>query len=124
MQVLICGTISFKYVTKSVSCLSSKHLQNLLAVYMNTRLAHDQINGIIKILHHNNRHFPGVILELSEREKFCSKFWISLYILYILTSACIKGSWESETPKNCPGTSENQCQEVWDSQLLKIFSHL
>ena len=40
---------------------------------------------------------PGVILELSEREKFCdifrifrerfwSKFWISLYILYIFTS--------------------------------------
>ena len=36
----------------------------------------------------------GVILELSEREKFCdnfrkkfwSKFWISLYILYIFTS--------------------------------------
>ena len=32
--------------------------------------------------------------------------------------------WESETPKNCPGTSKNQCQEVWDIQLLKIFSHL
>ena len=23
--------------------------------------------------------------------------------------------WESETPKNRPGTSKNQCQEVWDS---------
>ena len=32
--------------------------------------------------------------------------------------------WDSETPKNCPGTSKNQCQEVWDSQRLKIFSHL
>ena len=32
--------------------------------------------------------------------------------------------WELETPKNCPGTSKNQCQEVWNSQLLKIFSHL
>ena len=32
--------------------------------------------------------------------------------------------WESETPKNCPGTSKNHCQEVWDSQFLKIFSHL
>ena len=31
---------------------------------------------------------------------------------------------ESKTPKNCPGTSKNQCQEVWDSQLLKVFSHL
>ena len=28
---------------------------------------------------------------------------------------------ESETPKNCPGTSKNQCQKVWDSQLLKIL---
>ena len=32
--------------------------------------------------------------------------------------------WESETPKNYPGTSKHQCQEVWDSQPLKIFSHL
>ena len=32
--------------------------------------------------------------------------------------------WESEIPKNCPGNSKNQCQEVWDSQLLKIFSHI
>ena len=28
--------------------------------------------------------------------------------------------WESEAPKNCPGTSKNQCQEVWDFQLLNI----
>ena len=36
----------------------------------------------------------------------------------------LREDWESETPKNCPGTAKNQCQEVWDSQLLKIFSHL
>ena len=36
----------------------------------------------------------------------------------------LRDIWESETPKNCPGTSKNQWQEVWDAQLLKIFSHL
>ena len=42
--------------------------------------------------------YSGVILELSEREKFCdsfrekfwSKFWISLYTLYIFTSLSSK----------------------------------
>ena len=36
-------------------------------------------------------------------------------------SACIKGSLGA---RNCPGTSKNQCQEVWDSQVLKISDHL
>ena len=36
-------------------------------------------------------------------------------------STCIKEIWESGTPKNCPGTSKNQCQEVWDSQLLRYL---
>ena len=41
-----------------------------------------------------------------------------------ITVLALREIWESETPKKCPGTSRNQCQEVWDSQLLKIFSHL
>ena len=45
-------------------------------------------------------------------------------IKYVNSVLAFREVWESETPKNCPGTSKNQCQEVWDSQLLKIFSHL
>ena len=40
-------------------------------------------------------------------------------------SVCIKESLGvRDSPKNCPRTSKHQCQEVWDSQLVKIFSHL
>ena len=44
-------------------------------------------------------------------------------MLFSLTVLALREIWESETPKNCPGTSKNQCQEVWDSQVLKIFDH-
>ena len=37
------------------------------------------------------------------------------------TVLALREVWESETPKNCPGTSKNQCQEVWDSQLSEIL---
>ena len=37
------------------------------------------------------------------------------------SSACIKGSLGVRDSQNCFGTSKNKCQEVWDSQLLKIF---
>ena len=40
------------------------------------------------------------------------------------TVLALREVWESETPKNCPGISKNQCQEVWDSQLFRIFSRL
>ena len=83
--------IIFKHVTGSISCLSSKCLQNLLAVYTNTQPVHDQINGIINILHHNNLHsvlgtlalfhYPKyfrsrfgrilLLLTIKERRKFC-----------------------------------------------------
>ena len=43
---------------------------------------------------------------------------------FLLTVLALREVWESETPKNCPGTSKNQCQEVWDSQVLKISDHL
>ena len=41
-----------------------------------------------------------------------------------ITVLALREVWESETPKNCPGISKNQYQEVWDSQVLNIFSHL
>ena len=63
--------------------------------------------------------------------------WIVMYLikneyslqeLEFYMSVChpvfaLREVWETETPQNCSGTSKNQCQEVWDSQLLKTFSH-
>ena len=53
----------FKRVTGGISCLPCKRLR--LAVYTNTQLMHDQTNGIIKILHHTNRHLCSCALSLS-----------------------------------------------------------
>ena len=47
-----------------------------------------------------------------------------IHLWYDDTVLALREVQESETPKNCPGTSKNQCQEVWDSKLLKIFCHL
>ena len=46
------------------------------------------------------------------------------HVLAHVSVLALREVWESETPKNCPGTSKNQYQEVWESQILKIFSHL
>ena len=68
--------------TRCFSIFFSQHLLYLI-------LASTKLENIKK-----NPLAPGVILELSDREKFCdnfrekfeSKFWISLYILHIFTS--------------------------------------
>ena len=49
---------------------------------------------------------------------------ILLIIAFSVPVLALREVWESETPKHCPGTSKNQYQEVWDSQSIKIFSHL
>ena len=76
-------------------------------------------------------------LAITERPKFNSKIAISFASCHCFDEIlqkqkfsalpavlALREVWESETPKNCPGTSKIQCQEVWDSQILKISAHL
>ena len=51
-------------------------------------------------------------------------FPLFLHFHSFFSVLALREVWESETPENCPGTSKTQCQEVLDSQFLKIFSHL
>ena len=67
------------------------------------------------------RHF---LTKSVRHEMEVKKFSFYKVLLTLYTMLALKELWESETPKNCPWTSKNQCQEVWDSQFLKIFSHL
>ena len=39
-------------------------------------------------------------------------------------SSCIKGSLGVRDSQKLPWDFQNQCQEVWDSQLSKLFSNL
>ena len=48
------------------------------------------------------------------------KLFEILNIFPIHTVLALREVWESETQKNCPGTSKIQCQEVWDSQVLTL----
>ena len=61
---------------------------------------------------------------VSHKKYFTAPGYAKIVFALSVTVLALREGWESETPKNCPGTSKNQCQEVWDSQLLKIFSHL
>ena len=54
----------------------------------------------------------------------CPVSWLTDQLDMTLRVLALREVWESETPKNCPGTSKIQCQEVWDSQILEISDHL
>ena len=47
-------------------------------------------------------------------------FNLSLNASFQRTLLALREVWESEAPKNCPGTSKNQCQEVWGSAFKDI----
>ena len=38
-------------------------------------------------------------------------------VIHLIMGLALMEVWESVTPKNCPETSKNQCQEVLDSNL-------
>ena len=76
----------------------------------------------------------GVILELSEREKFCdnfrekywSKFWISLYILYIFTLPSAQdreksASWGRLFLPNCPLGWSLKCQSIFRKNTMNLL---
>ena len=79
--LLMVRAITFTCVTRSISCLCHKSLQNWLAVYTNTCLTYDQTNGIIKILYHNINFTSFVLVLFHHPKYFQSPVWQDLTVV-------------------------------------------